>query len=281
MVIIGNYSKKLRFSDAKSPKRATPHSFLLPLFLKLKFPPLPLFRSEILPKIAPLGRKLSDFVSISAVFLPFFAIISFFVSFFTDFIPFSPFCLLLFPNLYGCVHRLSIWFYIYAPISAASQSLYSILPCFHPYRTPFRLSICVPFFINLMLNYTKNTVFDWFLSQNCYFFAFLSVFCCFSRIFLFHVKLFLQQSPRSEGSAWRLTIILYKIAFDNREVLSPPSPFLCFLLLGFLRFLTLFNVFFAHFYCFFLFFLVFAYFFICFTWNIIIKSSFNYFIPIF
>lgn len=43
MVIIGNYSRKLRFSDAKSSKRATLHSFLLPLFLKLKFPPLPLF----------------------------------------------------------------------------------------------------------------------------------------------------------------------------------------------------------------------------------------------
>ena len=71
MVIIGNYSRKLRFSDAKSSKRVTPHSFLLPLFLKLKFPPLPLFWSEILTKFAPLGRKLSDFVPIYAVFAVF------------------------------------------------------------------------------------------------------------------------------------------------------------------------------------------------------------------
>ena len=95
MAIIGNYRRKLRFSDTKSSKRATPHSFLLLLFLKFKFPPLPLFRSEILPKIAPLGRKLSNFVSISAVFLPFFCYYFFFVSFFTDFISFSLFCLLL------------------------------------------------------------------------------------------------------------------------------------------------------------------------------------------
>ena len=47
MVIIGNYSRKMRFSHAKSPKRVTPHSFLLSLFLKLKFPLPLLFRSEV------------------------------------------------------------------------------------------------------------------------------------------------------------------------------------------------------------------------------------------
>lgn len=156
MVIIGNYSRKLRFSDAKSSKRATPHSFLLLLFLKLKFPPLPPFQSEILPKIAPLGRKLSDFVSISAVFLPFFCYYFFFVSFFTDFISFSPFCLLLFPiplsAVFTAIKYLILHLCTNSSCIAAICTLY-----YHVFILPnsIRLSICAPFFLNLMLNYTK------------------------------------------------------------------------------------------------------------------------------
>ena len=93
MVIIGNYSRKMRFSDAKSPKRATLHSFLLPLFLKIKFPLSPLFRSEILPKSPLFSRKFSDFVSISAVFccfLLFFAVFYCFLLFFCFFVSFLP-----------------------------------------------------------------------------------------------------------------------------------------------------------------------------------------------
>ena len=70
IVIIGNYSRKLRFSDAKSPKRATMYSFQLPLFLKLKFPFSSLFRSEILPKLFLWVEN----SLLLCQFLPFFAV---------------------------------------------------------------------------------------------------------------------------------------------------------------------------------------------------------------
>ena len=99
MVIIGNYSRKMRFPDAKSPKRAAPHSFLLPLFLKLEFPPLPPFRSEILPKsplflvenclilcqFLPISADFSQLLLFFAVFLLFLLFLSFFHRFYSIF----------------------------------------------------------------------------------------------------------------------------------------------------------------------------------------------------
>ena len=46
------------------------------------------------------------------------------------------------------------------------------------------------FFLNLMLTSMKNAILIVFLPQNRDFFEFWGVFCCFSRVFLFHVKLF-------------------------------------------------------------------------------------------
>ena len=84
------------------------------------------------------------------------------------------------------------------------------------------------------------------------------IFSCFRAGFAVFHEFFVSRETffatiASEGGKWlKVTIILYKITFDNMEVLYP-SPFLCFFcFLGLLHFLMLFYAFFAHFYCFFL-----------------------------